>query len=159
MAKELLLALDQSSRCTGYAVFEGEELTESGTFTLSDSDFGKRLESLRKKVLELIDQFKITKAAIEDIQLQSNANPATYKALAEVLGVLEELFTELSIPYEIVHSQSWKSALGIGGRKRTEQKKNAQEFVQTTYNKQVSSDESDAICIGTYVIKETESAF
>lgn len=66
----------------------------SGTFTLSDSRFGDRLVAFRTKVLELISQYKVTEAAMEDIQLQSNVNPATYKALAEVFGVLEEVFSE-----------------------------------------------------------------
>jgi hypothetical protein len=43
----------------------------------------------------------------------------TYKVLAEVFGVLEELCTEEKIPYKIVHSQTWKSALNIKGADRT----------------------------------------
>ena len=39
----------------------------------------------------------------------------TYKKLAEVFGVLEELCTERKIPYKIIHSQTWKSALNFGG--------------------------------------------
>jgi ribosomal protein L7Ae-like RNA K-turn-binding protein len=79
--------------------------------------------------------------------------------LAEVFGVLEELCTEEKIPYKIVHSQTWKSALNIKGADRTTQKKNAQEYVLKTYDKKVSQDESDAICIGTSVVKEEKSAF
>lgn len=159
MSNKILLALDQSSRCSGYAVFQDEALMASGTFTLSDSRFGDRLVAFRTKVLELISQYKVTEAAMEDIQLQSNVNPATYKALAEVFGVLEEVFSEQNIPYEIVHSTSWKSTLNIKGSKRPEQKKNAQEYVAKTYNKKVSQDESDAICIGSHIIKKSESAF
>ena len=61
--------------------------------------------------------------------------------------------------YDIVHSSSWKSNLGIKGAKRADQKKNAQQYVFNTYGKKVSQDESDAICIGTHIIKKTESAF
>lgn len=156
---KVLLALDQSSRCTGYAVFQKGELIDSGTFTLDDPYFGVRLVALRQRVSSLISHYGVTNAAIEDIQLQSNVNPATYKALAEVFGVLEELLTELDIPYEIVHSQTWKSTLGIKGTKRADQKKNAQEYVLKNYNKKVSQDESDAICIGSHIMKKTESAF
>jgi hypothetical protein len=38
-----LLALDQSSRCTGYSVFKDGELIDSGTFDLDDPYFGNRL--------------------------------------------------------------------------------------------------------------------
>lgn len=156
---KVLLALDQSSRCTGYSVFKDGDLIDSGTFDLDDPYFGNRLVQLRTEIIKLCSCHEVNQAAFEDIQLQSNVNPATYKALAEVFGVVEELFTELNIPYEIVHSSSWKSTLGIKGAKRADQKKNAQQYVLNTYNKKVSQDESDAICIGTHIIKKTESAF
>jgi hypothetical protein len=35
-----LLALDQSSRVTGWAVFHDKELVDSGTFTLTADDIG-----------------------------------------------------------------------------------------------------------------------
>ena len=38
-----LLALDQASRTTGYAVFEDDKLVKSGTFTLRSDDVGERL--------------------------------------------------------------------------------------------------------------------
>lgn len=53
---------------------------------------------------------------MEDIQLQ--ANVLTFKTLAEVLGVLYELFTELKIPHSAVLSTVWKSSLGIKGKDR-----------------------------------------
>jgi len=70
--------------------------------------------------------------------------------LAEVYGILDELCTELHLPYQSVLASVWKSALGIKGKNRQEQKKNAQDYVATTYNIKATQDESDAICIGNY---------
>ena len=155
-----ILALDQSSRTTGYAIFQEGQLIDSGKFTYDDFDFSLRLVKLRKKVISLIEQYNINKILLEDIQLQGQTNNVTtYKALAEVLGVLEELATELNISHEIVHSQTWKSTLDIKGRDRATQKRNAQAFVMLNYGKKVSQDESDAICIGTHYIKSNKSAF
>lgn len=157
-----ILALDQSSRVSGYAIFDGDNLIDSGKFTVDDADIGVRLLKIRNKVKDLIKNNNIDLVAFEDIQLQANKGPnnvTTYKVLAEVFGVLEELCTEEKIPYKIVHSQTWKSALNIKGADRTTQKKNAQEYVLKTYDKKVSQDESDAICIGTSVVKEEKSAF
>ena len=154
-----ILALDQASRTTGWSVFQENELVASGTFTYADDDFSLRLVKIRKKVIELIEQYNINKILLEDIQLQGQTNNVTtYKALAEVLGVLEELARELNIPHELVHSQTWKSVLDIKGRDRATQKRNAQAYVAATHGKKVSQDESDAICIGAAYIKSNKSA-
>lgn len=155
-----ILALDQASRTSGYAVFQEGSLIASGTFTYDDDDFSLRLVKIRNKVDSLIEQYNINKILLEDIQLQGQTNNVTtYKALAEVLGVLEELARERKIPHELIHSSTWKSELNIKGRDRATQKRNAQAFVATVYNKKVTQDESDAICIGTSYVKKNKSAF
>ena len=155
-----ILALDQASRTSGFAVFQEGQLVASGTFTYEDDDFSLRLVKIRNKVISLIEQYNINKILLEDIQLQGQTNNVeTYRKLAEVRGVLSELACEMKISHEIIHSQTWKSGLYIKGRDRATQKRNAQAFVATTYNKKVSQDESDAICIGTHYIKSNKSAF
>jgi hypothetical protein len=47
-------------------------------------------------------------------------NVVTYRALAETLGVLEELAAELGIKYTIVPAVTWRSTLGIQGRVRAD---------------------------------------
>ena len=151
-----LLALDQASRTSGYAVFdENNDLVTFGTFTYDDEDIGVRLHKIRNKVASLIDTYAITKVVFEDIQLQGNVtnNVQTFKTLAEVFGVIYELVTELNIEHEAVLSSSWKSTLNIKGRTRPDQKKNAQEYVINTYGARPSQDASDAICIGAHIIK------
>ena len=155
-----ILALDQASRTSGYAIFENNELIDSGTFTLTQEDIGERLVELREKIIRFIEDNQIELVLFEDIQLQAgNAGVTTYKVLAEVFGVIQELLTEKGIEYQIVHSQTWKSVLNIKGRSRPEQKKNAQMYVLNTFNKKVSQDTADAICIGSSYIKQNESAF
>lgn len=155
-----ILALDQASRTSGYAIFEDNQLIDSGTFTLVQDDVGERLVELRDTIIKFIDNNQIELVLFEDIQLQAgNAGVTTYKVLAEVFGVIQELLTERGIEYQIVHSQTWKSILNIKGRSRPEQKKNAQMYVLNTFNKKVSQDTADAICIGSSYIKQNESAF
>lgn len=155
-----ILAIDQSSRCNGYSVFEDGELKESGTFTLTQEDIGERLVKLRDTIIALIEEQKIDIVLFEDIQLQNgNAGVTTYKVLAEVFGVIQELLTEKGIEHHIVHSQTWKSVLNIKGRTRPEQKKNAQAYVLNTFGVKVAQDAADAICIGAAYIKENQSAF
>lgn len=149
----ILLALDQSSKITGYAIFNDKELIEHNIINLSSiDDVGKRLNRLRETVEQLIIDYSVDKVAFEDIQLQSTVgnNVKTFKVLAEVFGVIHELCTHRGISYEIVPSVTWKSALGIKGKTRPEQKREAAKYVSAAYNKAPTQDECDAICIGTY---------
>ena len=144
-----LLALDQSSHVTGVAVFENQQLISYEKFSLNNEDLGERLYNYRQKIIELIKKYNIDRVAFEDIQLQTQSrNVSTFKILAEILGVTEELMVELKIPYEIVSSNTWKSKLNIKGKARAEQKKNAQQWVLDTYNIKATQDECDAICLG-----------
>ena len=155
-----ILALDQSSRVTGYAVFRDGSLIDSGTFTTTNDFIPDRLVQIRKKVISLIEFHNIDKVLLEDIQMQTQVNNvATHKVLAEVLGVLEELCAERNIPHELIHSSTWKSGLDIKGRDRAAQKKNAQAYVSEVYNLKVSQDESDAICIGSHYVRQKKSAW
>jgi Holliday junction resolvasome RuvABC endonuclease subunit len=130
-----LLALDQASRTSGYAIFDDDELIDYGTFTYDDEDIGIRLHKIRNKVEGLIDRYSIDYVVFEDIQMQGNVvnNVQTFKILAEVFGVIYELVTSLGLDHDAVLSSSWKSTLGIKGRTRPDQKKNAQAYVVNTY--------------------------
>lgn len=155
-----LLALDQASRTTGYAVFDEQNLIASGTFTLTSDDIGKRLVTYRKKIEQLINEYDIETVAFEDIQMQNQINNVqTFKILAEIFGVTQEYLAEQDYSYKVVSSNTWKSKLDIKGKKREEQKKNAQQYVLEHYGKKVSQDEADSICIGASIIKENNSAF
>ena len=148
-----LLALDQASRVCGWAIFDNQELIDSGTFTLKSDDVGERLVQYRQYLIDLTDKYEIDQVAFEDIQMQGQVNNVqTFKILAEVFGVTQEYLAEQNYFYHIVSSNTWKSKLQIKGRTRPEQKKNAQAYVLEHYNKKVSQDEADAICIGASIV-------
>lgn len=156
-----LLALDQASKTSGYAVFINGELKYYGKFTCEDNDVGLRLVKIRDKIISLIEQYDINEVVCEDIQMQNNIvnNVITFKTLAEVLGVVKETLSEKKIKYSVVLAGTWKSTLGIKGAQRAEQKRNAQQFVFNTYGIKATQDESDAICIGTHAVKVENSSF
>lgn len=147
---KILLALDQSSKITGYAIFENNVLADSGIISIKDSNFNKRLFKLYNEVKELLINFNINCIIIEDIQLDNSVanNINTFKLLAEVMGILELLFTQLKIPYQIIAPSSWRSKCQIKGPSRKQFKQAAQNFVKKEYGLDVSEDTADAICIG-----------
>ena len=147
-----ILALDQASHTSGYAIFEDNQLIECSHFTFNDSDMGKRLMKIRQKVADLIKTHNIEYVIMEDIQMDNarTNNVQTFKILAEVFGVIAELLEELNIPNSAVLAVSWRSGLGIKGKLRPEQKKNAQIYIENKYGIKPTEDEADAACIGTY---------
>lgn len=146
-----ILALDQASQTSGYSVFKNGKLFAFGKFTFDDADLGERLCKIKNKVVELINEYEIDELIFEDIQLQQNVQ--TFKVLAEVYGLIDQLASELKIPHRSYLASSWKSQLGIKGKDRAEQKRNAQKYVMNTYGKKCTQDEADAICIGDCAIK------
>lgn len=160
-----ILALDQSSKVTGYAIFKDNKLLKSGTISIYGA-LSVRLIKIREFIINLIKEYNINYLVFEDIQLQQKKNSqhlegniVTYKTLAQVLGVITETAQEMEIPFQIIPSVVWKSGLGIKGINSDIQKANAQKYVKDTYNIEVTTDESDAICIGAYFINFEKSAF
>lgn len=156
-----LLALDQATHITGWAVFQEGKLIANGKITANQQNLGERLYYIKNEVIKLINQYCIDEVVMEDVQLQNNVgnNIQTFKTLAELFGVLYETFTELNLPNSALLASSWKSTLGIKGRDRATQKKNAQNWVQETYNLKVIQDIADAACIGAAYLKRQESSF
>lgn len=153
-----LLALDQASICTGWAIFKNGGLDRFSHFSFEDNNMGTRLTKIRDAVKKLCLENNIDEVVYEDIQLQNNVgnNVHTFKVLAEVFGVITQLCDDLKIPARCYLASTWKSQLGIKGRTRTEQKRAAQAYAQSTYKIKCTSDEADAICIGSAVLKQDE---
>lgn len=151
-----ILALDQASRVSGWAIFDGDTLEQYGKIDVSKYfELGERLHQIRQEVEHLIDDEHIDAVILEDIYMDGQRvnNVQTFKALAEVFGVLYELCIDMEIPVEAVLAGTWKSTLGIKGKTRPEQKQNAQKWVIETYGKKPTQDECDAICIGAHKVR------
>lgn len=147
-----LLALDQSTKTTGYAVYHDDRLYTFGHFTCNQKDLGERLMNIRYKVIELIDQYDINEVIMEDIHLEEdvNNNVQTFKKLAEVFGVIYEMLTEKDLCNDAVQASVWKSGVGITSRRRESQKRDAQKLVADKFKVNPTEDEADAVCIGLY---------
>jgi len=149
-----VIAFDQA-KVTGYAVYEGEDLVKYGILDCSQhKDIAKRNHGVVNLILSTIKRYNGEVFAIEDIQYQGILR--SYKPLARLLGAIEVMMTEHNFAYVIVKPGEWRKACGIKGRKREEQKANAITWVKEKFNKDVSEDEADAICIGWYLVKRME---
>jgi Holliday junction resolvasome RuvABC endonuclease subunit len=152
-----ILAIDQSSRTSGWAIFDDKILENYGKFHYDDLDPILRIIKLKSDIKNLVLQNNIDEIILEDIQQQ--ASVTTYKILAYVLGNLETLFAENGWKYQLTSSSTWKSFCGVKGKGRAEQKKNAQLFVLDTFGVKTIQDTVDAICIGWSKVHEKDSAW
>ena len=159
-----LLALDQSSHVTGYAVFLDGKPHIISHFEAPGEDLGDRLEWIRNKIISLIKEYNIDEVVFEDIQLQDvNGNKETgiktFKVLAEVFGVIHELLTEIEMDYIIVPPIVWKATFKIAGKGRAQEKKMSQAYIKATLGRDCTEDEADAACIGLHVLYKQKTEY
>lgn len=144
-----ILALDQSLKSTGWAVFEDTELKDYGKFTIpANQSLPNRLGEIFVKLTCLYHDYEFDKIIFEDIQEQ-HKNVVTFKHLAYVQAAVLLWCYWNEVQYEILAPSSWRKILGGKfGRKREEQKQHAIDLVKDCYDIEVDSDTADAICIG-----------
>lgn len=157
VASKFIIALDQSTQLTGYAIFQDKDLIAHGVFSPS-GDYEHRIVKLRQWLLDKLEPLKPNvEVYFEDIQLQDlgggNIGVTTFKKLAHVQGALIVTCIEEDVPYTIVPAATWRKTCGIKGRVRSEYKPAAQAHVLEKYGIQATEDEADAICIGEHGVK------
>ena len=157
VASKFIIALDQSTQLTGYAIFQDKDLIAHGVFSPS-GDYEHRIVKLRQWLLDKLEPLKPNvEVYFEDIQLQDlgggSIGVTTFKKLAHVQGALIITCIEENIPYTIVPAATWRKTCGVKGRVRNEYKPAAQAHVLEKYGIQATEDEADAICIGEYGVK------
>lgn len=154
-----ILALDQATNTTGWCIFDNKELIAYGKINFTQADPIERISKVRGWLLNMFENWKPDKVALEDIQLQKFSGKnghtegavTTYKVLAQLQGVLATTCFDKGISYSIVHTATWRSHCKIVAKSRADQKRAAQIYVAKKYEKNVTQDEADAICIGTYM--------
>ena len=148
----IYLSLDQSSRITGWAIFNNNNLTDCGQFAIkANKTMQERLNDFVSELEILITTFKPDKIFYEGIQYQSNAE--TYKKLAYIQAMIIFCTNVLDIEIKELPPSHWRSILKDEfnwnfGRARAEQKQKSQAFVEKYFNTITSEDTCDAICLG-----------
>ena len=86
---------------------------------------------------------------MEDIQYQANGI-LTFKVLAMLLGILQELCCEFGIEFEAVAPNVWRKYSGTNSKNRREEKLLSVAKVKEKFSVNVSDDVAEAILIGMY---------
>lgn len=157
-----VLALDQATHLTGYAIMDNDELITYGTYeAIGDSEI-ERDHNIKQWLISMISQWQPDIVGIEGIQMQfhegkqvvGNDNVVgvtTFETLARLQGILMETCYKRSVPFVICPTNTWRHHVNCKGRTRADKKKSMQMLIVNWYHVKVSEDESDAIGICKYV--------
>lgn len=110
-----ILGLDVSSKKSGYALFQNQNLIEYGLWELSkeeESDWRKRIIYMAKCVADYCDLHYIDVVYIEDVP-PIIQNSQTIKVLSALQGMLLAVFSLRDIEVEFIPVKTWKSKIGI----------------------------------------------
>lgn len=159
----IILALDQSTRISGWSVFEDKELKDFGHWTETSDQIGKRILNISNHIKDLINKYDPDLVVFENIQLQNrNVGVDTFQKLAWVQGAIISVLEEWDVKYKIIYASEWRKSCDFlkgNDKHRNEQKKIAQRWVKDTYNLKCTQDEADAICIGVHATLQSEEVY
>ena len=146
-----ILALDQATNITGYAVFDGTDLYKRGIIDLhKEKDSWERMQIMRQKIDELMKDYKPRVVILEDVPGMTKT-PQVLKELGRLQGFAMASAFSRGRPVLLYMPSEWRKILEIKqGRdhKRADLKRQAAEVVKNVYGIETTEDEADAICIG-----------
>lgn len=153
---EKVLSLDQASKDTGFAYFEGGFLKSHGVLTIDEKDAPapERIHAMSELIYECINKYAPDFVIMEDVQNQGNIS--VVKLLGRLQGVIIGMCFQLGIGYRIMTPSEWRKKLNFvqgPSVKRKDLKQQSLDYVKNHFDLKVSDDESDAICIGVAYMK------
>lgn len=145
-----ILALDQSTRVTGYSLFKDGQYVKSGVIDLhKNTDTDERSKQMAVEICKLIEDAKPDCVIIEQVQNQSNVS--TVIKLARIQGVAIGFCAAHNIDLHILTPSQWRAALDYkqGPKvKREILKQQSRDFVKNVLGLEIKSeDENEAIAI------------
>jgi Holliday junction resolvasome RuvABC endonuclease subunit len=142
--------MDQSTRVTGWSVFNDGQYVKSGVIDLHlIKDTDERSRQMGLEICKVIENCEPNEMVIEEVAMQSNVD--TLKKLARIQGMAIGFATAHGIPTHIVEPSKWRSALNFSQGpkvKREQLKQQSRDFVKDVLGLSIKSeDENEATAI------------
>ena len=170
-----ILAIDQA-RSGAWSVFDYEkkELIGYGTFSFDSKKYtyAKTIMHIEELVASLLKSYDISAVFIEDIQLRANVQ--AFKKLAQLQGVLVNLFEKSEYLYGYVAPSQWQNfckarsrnskeiksqVLSVETSGKKESKILSIQFVKDQFGIETENDNlADAVSMGFYIVNIVELA-
>ncbi len=146
-----ILAFDQSTKKTGWAVFRDKKLTKCELIDCDDKNLSpaERFEKMCRAVQDVIDRVKPDLIVLEDVAMQTNAYSLI--TLSRLQGVIISACFQNHIEFYICPPSSWRKDLGFKqgkGHPRKDLKKQAIAYCKDHHGVDLDEDRADAVCIG-----------
>lgn len=160
-----ILAIDASSKSTGIAIFQDNQLMYYECISIQIDDTYARIIKMRDRILEIYNKYQPTDIVMQEILPQDvRHNQLVFKTLiylqsAIILGLYQNFHVK---NVQLVVASHWRSLCGIRtgrGIKRDTLKKASINLIKKKYGIEVNDDVSDAICIGLAYLEQHASAF
>ena len=155
-----ILAFDQASITSGWAVYDDDEMIKYGHWTSNGTNSTDRIAKTKQWIASMIQFYKPNLIIFEDIQLQKfdgGEQVLTYKKLAHLQGVLENYCYENGFIFKVVPPATWRAHNKVKGKSRSDKKRSAQIIVKELYDIEATQDEADAILIGRWAAYDRKS--
>lgn len=146
-----VLAVDEASVTTGYAVFSGGgKLLNYGLVAASPKDDpDKRIQKIINSILDVSKKWNIDTVVLEDLQFQKQ-NIHSLVILCRLQGALQYAFGAAGMACTAIAPATWHSCLGWPKMDRNACKAASIAYVAAAYQVDITDDDiTDAVCIGT----------
>lgn len=151
-----IIALDSSINKTGYAVWQGRKLLESGVLRTRGNSTAEKLLSLKQELVKVLTGKSIDRAYVETVgkgfsyfsktskYSGKSLNQAALHKLSMAVGALLLVLSDWGIVTEEVEATAWKA-----GRPKALDTNIASRLA----GKSITHDEADAILMGYYCME------
>lgn len=145
-----VLSMDQSTRVSGYCLFQDGEYVCSGVIDMSKSklDTPERSFEMAKSLWKVMKKYKPDYLIIEDTQEQGNIK--TVITLARLQGMIIGYADAHGVKTHILLPSQWRKVLGYSQGpkvKRAELKQQSIDYVKKKYGLDLPEDECEAIAL------------
>lgn len=148
----ITLAIDASTKSTGQAVFDEQELKDYGCITAASTNLYTRIDKMIEGISDILTREKIDRVIIEDVLPEDvRGNQTVFKALMHLQAFICHTLNKFKITPTFVVASHQRKLCGIktgAGVRRESLKAKDIAFVKSQYGISVNDDIADAICIG-----------
>jgi len=143
-----IMAIDSSTKSTGFSVWEDEELFAYNLLHTSLKNIDDRFKDMSLMLLEALNVWNPDQVYLEETVVARNVQVQRF--LTRLQGVVYCWCIQNDKGFQTIRPTEWRKAVGIkqGKKKRDELKQEAIKLIKTKYGISVNDDVAESMCIG-----------